>query len=67
MKENKCQDCRYWEEDEASSGNEGECRRYAPRGTGGGFAAYTWNKTKATDWCGEFNRKSSKVKMPEAI
>ena len=55
MKEKKCQDCRYWEKEDDRSGMEGECRRYAPRGTGGGLATYLWNKTKETDWCGDFD------------
>jgi hypothetical protein len=60
MKEEKCQDCRYWEKLDSGEKEEGECRRYAPRGTGGGLAAYAWNKTKAADWCGDFDRKGSK-------
>ena len=59
MKDEKCQDCRYWEKLDSGTGKEGECRRYAPRGTGGGLAAYTWNKTKPNDWCGDFDRKGN--------
>ena len=57
----KCQDCRYWEKLDVEGRAVGECRRYAPRGTGGGHATYTWNKTKADDWCGDFDRTSSKT------
>ena len=61
MKEKKCGVCRYWEILDSGKGKDGECRRYAPRGTGGGLAAYTWNKTKLADWCGDFDRKSHKT------
>jgi hypothetical protein len=61
IKKEKCQDCRYWEQLDSDAREEGECRRYAPRGAGGGLAAYTWNKTKAADWCGDFDRKGSKT------
>ncbi len=54
MKEEKCQDCRYWKKLDSGGREEGECRRYAPRGTGGGHAVYSWNKTKMADWCGDF-------------
>ena len=61
MKEEKRQVCRYWEKLDPGKGKEGEGRRYAPRGTGGGLAAYNWNKTKLTDWCGDFDRKGDKT------
>ena len=60
MKEEKCQVCRYWEKLDSGGREEGECRRYAPRGTGGGHAVYSWNKTKMADWCGDFDRKDNK-------
>ena len=59
MKKEKCKYCWYWEELDSGKIVEGECRRYAPRGTGGGLAAYTWNKTKLADWCGDFDRKGN--------
>ena len=65
MKKPKCQDCRYWEEEEDSGGNEGDCRKYAPMQ--GGFKPWRWSVTKAVDWCGEFDMRTQKVKMPEAI
>ena len=55
MKEKKCRDCRYWDEIDDSGEKKGECRRYAPRGAGGGLESYVWNMTKATDWCGDFD------------
>ena len=61
MKEEKCQDCRYWEKLDSGGRGEGECRRYAPRGTGGGYATYAWNKTNLDDWCGDFDGKNNKT------
>jgi hypothetical protein len=61
MKEEKCQVCRYWEKLDSGTRDEGKCRRYAPRGTGGGLAAYTWNTTKLADWCGDFDKIRNKT------
>ena len=52
-----CSGCTFWRK-EPESTDEGYCQRYAPRPAEKG-APTRWQLTMATDWCGDFQEKTT--------
>jgi len=55
----RCDRCRWWQEQTAHDSVDGECRVRSPRvlATSDGSTCYyptLWPRTRRADWCGEF-------------
>jgi hypothetical protein len=62
IKPTKCENCKYWAEKSVIE-KLGHCQKYAPRSTlrsplkGTEALDTVWPRTRADDWCGEWQAK----------
>ena len=67
----ECGLCKFWEEIDETDGLDGDCHRYPPRQLGFGVPYneisngdhFGFPVTCNNDWCGEFARRSSDLKL----
>jgi len=60
MKEERCETCRYWKNENISRNESGHCRRHPPIKSKEFFVYASYPLTKIDYWCGEYERAERK-------